>query len=594
MQKKTQTVHRRRIQAAVLCASSLFFFGTLQAISLQEAVQQMLATHPDVLSARSKEEAAEQDVKQAKGGWLPSVELDAGAGRQGSDNVATRALPSNPGVVSLTRTESNLALRQLLFDGGNVSGQIKERTASVRTAQFQLAQSQEGRVFDGTSAYLRVLQNQELLKVAKSDVATHRDTLNKVTKRLDAGAGRKSEVTLAQSRLALSEARYELAVRGLMDSRDTYAKVIGDAPENLHLPRVPGNLPGNLVEAQSLAMELNPAVAAAAAQYDVSTAAIGVAKAAYYPTFTLEAGLRFNDNIDGLKGHDNDALAIVRMNYNLFHGFSDEAAIHATIDRQAAALHDTDNIRRNVNEDVALAWNNLESARKRLPFLKSHQDDSWAVYDSYVKQYQLGQRTLFDLVNALTEYYDAKTAYIQGKYDIRIAEYRLLAGMGILVNTLVGAESSEELLVNDEAQKGYGVSVPPLPSPTNLDARGAENNNEARASSSMPNDDSEVALIDDGEDEYHPAPQLSAAPPSGRYYTVQLLAAPDQATAEDFITRHHIEDRASYYAVKVRGRTWYRVIYGNYASRQEAVNAMNQLPPRLNRMRPLVRIYTVA
>lgn len=604
MQQTSATCWFRRI-ALFLCG--LVFFSAANAVTLQEAVQQMLATHPDVLAARSTEEATEHDVRQAKGKWLPSLDAAGGVGKEQADNSSTFANalakaqlknPNNPDphvgntTTHFTRTESLVGIRQLLFDGGNVSNQIKQQIGNFRTAQFQLAQTQEARAFDAASAFLNVIRNQQLVKVALEDVKTHRDTLYKVTKRLEAGAGRKSEVTLAAGRLALSQSKYEEAKGVLNAARDTYMKVIGEAaPGYLSTPQVPANLPGAVEQAQSIAMEVNPSVAAAAAHYDAATSAVAVAKSAYFPTFTAAVESSYNNSLDGVPGHNNESRAMLRMNYNVFRGGSDEAAIRAAIDRQAAALHDTDNIRRNVNEDVALSWDNLVAVTKALPFLKKHRDDSWVVYDAYVKQYQLGQRTLFDLVNALTEYYEAKADYINGIFNIKIAQYRLLAGMGILVNTLIGSDGG----VPTDADGGPEIpspseaipeNIPPgadelsfTGSPLNLQERVNTTDREKRASQALA---SGFILDEDptGED----------PPLSGGGFTVQLLAGQSLAGAEQFIARNNLNGRARIVTVTVGGRAWYRVMYGAYGSRQAAMNAIQGLPPHLQAMGPMVRV----
>ncbi len=433
---------QRRLLKSLICCSVLgvcssLVVSTASAITLQNAVHQTLTTHPDILSAKSAETAARHDVRQAQGGFLPSVDLEAGIGKEYSNNPATRAAIRQD-TRTLTRQESALRASQLLFDGGNVKNTVAQRRADFLTRHHQVSESQDALAFDAADAYLNVIRQREIVRIRKSDVAAHIETLAKVRKRLKAGAGRKSELDLVDSRLALSRARLTRAQGDLRDSYDTYYKVIGTrVPDHLVVPTLP-TTPVTLTAAQHTAMGINPSVAALESQVDANTAAIGVARSAYFPTFTVDAGGTAQNDLDGVKGHNNDAELMVRMRYNLFNGGSDKAAIDSAIARETEARHDLDNIRRDVAEDVALSWNNLQASIKRLPNLRIHRDQSRNVFIAYGKQFQLGQRTLFDLLNAETEYIDAKASLTDGIYDVRSGTYRLLASTGTIIPKMFG------------------------------------------------------------------------------------------------------------------------------------------------------------
>ena len=63
----------------------------VQAQTLPEAMQQALDIHPEIQAAVNARMAADYQLKAAKGGYLPRVDLLGGYGREGTDNVTTRA-----------------------------------------------------------------------------------------------------------------------------------------------------------------------------------------------------------------------------------------------------------------------------------------------------------------------------------------------------------------------------------------------------------------------------------------------------------------------------------------------------------------------
>jgi outer membrane protein, adhesin transport system len=403
--------------------------------TLQSAVNQTLNDYPDILKAFADQTAAGYDIRQAQGGFLPSLDVEAGIGHENTDNPATRA--TGEGDVNFTRKESSIIIRQLVFDGGNVANQIRQSKADYRTRTFDVDATKQLIGYTAAEAYLNVLRSRELLTIEEYDVKANRDLYEKVAKRLKAGAGRKSELQLADSRLALAESQYDQAEGNLYSANDTYTKIIGSPPPTyLSLPKIPTNLPNSLYDAQRMAMLMSPTIQAADAQIAANQAAVGIAKSAYYPTVTVDMSQTFNDNLDGIQGYNNQREEMLRMRYNILNGGSDKAAINAANYRRNAAEHDAASIRRSVNEQVALTWNSLQSNLNRLPSLETHVTQSYNVWQAYEKQFQLGQRTLFDLLNAQSEYYNARASLTNAQYDVRIGRYQLLSVMGDFVQTV--------------------------------------------------------------------------------------------------------------------------------------------------------------
>jgi outer membrane protein, adhesin transport system len=433
--------------AVAVLIPSLVLSASQTAASLNAVVEQTLNNHPDLLRIKNERVAAVKDIRQARGFFLPTVNITTGLGKERSDNTATRSSTTITGHDrTYTRQEAEYRIRQLLFDGGDTASRVLQRKFDFSTVNFQVSETAERLAFLAVDSYLAVLRQRELVDVAHKDVKAHVEALDKVEKRLQAGAGRKSEVSLVKSRLALAQARLEQAEGDLDDANETYKVIVGVSfvPQGLYLPPMPkSHMPRSLSKAQEVAMQLNPSIAVLNAQYEASIASVQLAQSTYFPVITLEMGGTYNNNLDGVKGHNNDAEAMVRIRYNLYRGGSDKAAISAAKSRKVAALYQTDNVRRDVNEDVALAWNDLQTTADRLPYLKAHRDESLDVFEAYQKQFLLGQRTLFDLLNAQTEFYDARRSFVEGSFDYYRAHFRLLVGMGTLLKSLTGQEEKE-------------------------------------------------------------------------------------------------------------------------------------------------------
>ena len=134
---------------------------------------------------------------------------------------------------------------------------------------------------------------------------------------------------------------------------------------------------------------------------------------------------------------------MLRMRYNLFRGGSDMARVSETTHLTNEAREVQNRTQRQVEESTRLSWNAYTSASERLPGLKTHADMCIATRESYAKQFNLGQRTLLDLLDSVNESFTSQMNYTSAMYLEMFARYRVLADMGQLLSYL-GVQAPEE------------------------------------------------------------------------------------------------------------------------------------------------------
>lgn len=625
-----------------LSVGLIFSSSLAYSMTLQDAVNQTLTSHPDILSAQEEQSAAHSDVSQAKGGWLPSFDVEAGIGHENTNNPATRA--TSGGDVNFTRQESNFVIRQLLFDGGNVSNQVREAKANYKTRTFQVSETEQLLGFQAAEAYLNILRARELVTIAQFDVKAHEDLFQKVQKRLKAGAGRKSELQLADSRLALSMSELDRELGGLHDANDTYIKLVGAIPpKRLSMPKPPKNIPHSLQQAQQLAMQINPTIKATDTQIAANQASRGVAKSTFLPTFTLDVSQSYNNNLDGVQGYNNEKLEMVRMTYNVFNGGSDKAAVDAATYRVSAAQHDSATARRDTNENVALSWNNLQANLNRIPPLQTHVTQSYNVWQAYEKQFQLGQRTLFDLLNAQSEYYDARSALTDAEYSVRIARYRLLAAIGNFVSTVentnrnymasahrvttrckntngmsqscsaipnsvvsmsnqlatgTGSQMSTTNSINNYTYSPYSTSMSKAPKPSDSKSVKQYRDEALKPLASNAKINTPKSKVATKNSADHITITKKAAPSvllvkaadtkMMDQYTIQLLVATHKEVLDKFAQKTHITKQSQFFMMKDEKKAEYVLTYGSYKTKAAAEYGLNTLPKDIQKLKPYI------
>lgn len=100
----------------------------VQAQSLPEAMQKALEVHPEIQAGVNSRIAADYQLRAAKGGYLPRVDVLAGYGREGTDSPSTGNRWE-----TLNRGESSVRLRQMVFDGFATSSEVGRQQATVNS-----------------------------------------------------------------------------------------------------------------------------------------------------------------------------------------------------------------------------------------------------------------------------------------------------------------------------------------------------------------------------------------------------------------------------------------------------------------------------
>lgn len=391
---------------------------------------------PEIEAARHRTEAARAQAGQARAELLPSVNGSLGVGRERSQNVSTRTAPGDE--VTLRRSEAELSVTQLLFDGGAASGQVRRFAARAEGAELIMIGTAEEVAFRASQAFVEVRRLRQQLSIARENIAIHERTLSDVTALADAGRGRRADVIQAEARRSLASSSAEQLAGQLAQAESAFRYLVGRPPGELAAPpALDGRIPARVDEAVREALAEDPTVKAAqkeveAAQHDRESARARLAM----PRVTLEAGASRNRDIDGIAGPNQDRYAMLRLRYNFFRGFGESERVRETEARVQEALAELARARNEVERDVRQAWHALASDRFRLPQLAQYARASTDVAEAYRLQFQLGLRSLLDVLNAENERFNAVGTLTAGRAALALDELRLLASQGRLLEVL--------------------------------------------------------------------------------------------------------------------------------------------------------------
>jgi adhesin transport system outer membrane protein len=403
--------------------------------TLAETVERAVRTFPDVRAAAANRRAIEETLPQARSQLLPSLDGSLGQGREWSDNSVTRA---QGGAVNRTRTEAEITLSQLLFDGGAALSQLRGQRARSRSAAEQVASIAEAVGQRAAEVFFEVLRLQALIAIAQQNVSVHRRTLDQVAIRSQTGVGRRSDDRQAEARLALAQASLSQLSGQYDHALSTYRHLTGMAASQLLRGDSPlAALPADMQSALEQALSSHPAIRAAEQNVQAADRDREAARdSGVWPRLTLEVGASRNSDIDGIPGENSDRTAMLRLRQNLFRAGADAARVREAEARRDEALAQLARARADVEREVRQAWESLASERQRLETLRTYAEASAEVVEAYRGQFTIGQRSLLDVLNAENESFTARSNQVSSDFAVSAGVYRLLAAMGRMLEYL--------------------------------------------------------------------------------------------------------------------------------------------------------------
>jgi len=437
---------KARILCMTAAALGMFAWGwgsTSQAETLQEAVQYMIETNPDVRAGAYNRLARDQEVRQAFSAYLPSFDVVGGVGYTDADKPVDDTF--NP-------EQLTLSLRQNVFTGLATKNEVERQESRVRSSAYRLQSTSENTGLRTTEVYLQVLRKQELHDLAKENLAIHVRIADQIKLRSESGLDRKADMDQVNSRLNLAKSNVVITQTNLIDAQTNYLTVVGHLPENLIKPEFPDSmLPVSMEEADQIALLSHPALKGAVADLDARKSQEKVAKAPYWPILDIEVDKNWAEETSYSYNEQDDFTALLRLRYNLFRGWRDKARKLETKHLVSEALETRNNTHRQVIESMRLSWMSYKSVMDRINYVRERVENATATAASYNKQWNIGQRTLLDVLDTEAERIDSMKDLVGAEYDGMYAKYRIMNSMGHLVKSL-DLQWPEEATVEEDQQ----------------------------------------------------------------------------------------------------------------------------------------------
>lgn len=429
-----------KIAAAVFAVSAAT--GALAAPgTLDDAANKAVQTNPEVVAKWHQFKASGYERDTTWGRYLPTLDVLFGTAYQRQESP----LYTPPGSERRYNFQNTkVSLRQNLFEGFATLNDTKRLEHASLVRFYELLDTSESAALEATRAYIDVWRYRKLVEYAEENYATHRIIYGKIKERTDAGVGRKVDLETAAGRLALAESNLLTETSNLHDVTARYQRIVGELPpaEMAPPPSFTKDLPKDRAESVSKGFEKSPQLKAAFENILSAKRNVEVQKAGYYPRVDAYIEQEHDHNLNGFTNADNGTgstniqTAGVTVSWNLFRGMQD-------LSRQRKAAEDMNGAKdlrektcRDLRQNLETSFNDHLRLGEQLQYLDQHQLSTDKAREAFRRQFDIGQRTLLDVLDTENEFYTARRDYTNGENDLLISEAKYQAAAGNLLNVL--------------------------------------------------------------------------------------------------------------------------------------------------------------
>lgn len=393
--------------------------------SLREAVMISLSQYPAILAAQSRTQAAESDIMRAQAAHWPQVSW-----------LGTYSDYNTGGVDSTWIQSPTVSLN--VWSGWRIQADVERSRAMADSAREQQKITRDDIALQCIEGYLNWAHQREMVKLAQENLAFHRRVLGSTEVILQADRGRR--VDRNQAMVRFQNAKLILAQRqgDLAQAADRLSRMLlGQMPrEPSGLNDEPGITPTS-VQAALASMDANhPILAQQQAMVAANEAALRGARSGHSPTVDLTYG---KQSYQG--SGQGDYVAQVVVSVPIFQGGATMGATGTAAANLAAAEQNLKETRLVLRERIQSFWAQRQSAMDRMAASQTQITTAKAVVGAYRQQFEVGRRSLLDLLNIQSDVFSYQSARAQAELDAKVARARLMAATGQLASAYLHSPS---------------------------------------------------------------------------------------------------------------------------------------------------------
>jgi len=425
-----------------------------QAENLLQVYQQARLSNPDLRSSAADRDAAFEKINEARSPLLPQLGL-------GADYQYNSGYRDNSGLHTTTKSAS-LQLTQTIFDMSKWRAlNLQEKTAGIQDITYQSAQQKL--ILDTATAYFSVLNAVDTLSYIQAQKQSIYRQLDQTTQRFNVGLVAITDVQNARSQYDSVLASEVTARNDLDNAVETLRQVTGNyypSLASLNVDRFKTEKPQPVKDLLKQAESRNLPLLSARLSQDLAREQIRSAETGHMPTLDLTASSGLSNNRyggsranqgsyqDNISGNNTVGLS---FSLPLYSGGAVSSQVKQAQYAFVSSSELLESAHRSAVQTVRSSFNNVNASISSISAYKQAVVSAQSSLDAMEAGYQVGTRTIVDVLDATTTLFNAKQQLANARYSYMINELNIKSALGTL--------NEEDLLrLNNHLGKDVGTA----------------------------------------------------------------------------------------------------------------------------------------
>lgn len=392
--------------------------------------------------------AADEGVAQAMADLRPVLSWSAGVQRTfgkarnyqqvGEVPAALPILPSTPildyRTTGFASHEATLRLLAslTLYAGGSNRLKVEAAKETVLATRADLLAIEQQVLFRAVGAFMEMRRAYDTVALRQNGVRVIQQEVRAAKDRFEVGEVTRTDVALAQARLAQGESALAAAKGQLVIAQEEFRAAVGRKPGSLQTPKGAPRLPRSVDAAKKQAVRSHPDMISVQHQVAGAELAIKIAEASLKPRVTLDGSYGVTTDDDDTNRYTRSGTIGLSATGTIYSGGKIRSAIRearANRDRARGGLHV---VRHAVIQNVGNSYVQLDVARASREAFEAQVRAAQVAFRGVREEAKLGARTTLDVLDAEQDLIDARTNLISAQVDEVVASYAILASLGQL------------------------------------------------------------------------------------------------------------------------------------------------------------------
>lgn len=424
--------------------AACFFAATACSIAQAEDLMDIYkeALQRDTVVAQSKAEAqsAHAALSEATAALLPQIDVIGSI-----NSTRTNYIKAYSARGSNKKSSASVNLSQQLWRHSSWTNRsMAEKTATMKDLAY--ADAQQKLIVRVSNAYFDVLNAADTLKFQKANNIALKRQLKEAERRLNVGLIAETDKLEAQAAYDLSSAAVIEAENNLINSYENIRMLTGRTVTVSKLSKLDEtkfstpNVTDTLGKITKNAEENNLALQQQIISRDIAKDNITLARSGHEPTLDLNASMStgytdYTSTVPEAGFVDNNSWAKsvgLTLSIPIFHGGATSAAVDKAQAQYLASSEALELAHRTLLTDVNNSYNNVNAAISSVKAYQNSVASAQSALNATKAGYDVGTRTMTDVLNATQKLYDSMQKAAQARYSYIQSRLALLYAEGDL------------------------------------------------------------------------------------------------------------------------------------------------------------------